>query len=681
MDKKMMRWIALGLCLAAAPLARAAAGAAAGPVALQVDNLRTPLGIDDARPRFSWQLSDAGRGAKQTAYCVQVASRPELLSGATAKPDVWDSGKIESGESLNVGYGGPALKASTRYFWRVTVWGAEGKPYAASAASWWETGLLKQEGWRAGWIGYETAEEAAVRNAPAVWIANPDAKALAAEKADEQHFAFRKTVTLSKPVRRAALYATGQETVSAWINGERVLSASELPPYKQLPWKKFMRAEATGKLKAGANTIAIEAVHYVANPNGMAIEAAPAVIATLYVEYTDGTSGVFVSGLDWKSAIHAAAGWQAAGFADAEWKSAVEGTQAPGATMGQPLGHPWIPDSVKALRHEFKVTSAVKSARLYATALGAYELFLNGRRVGDALLAPGWTDYRQHVKYQTYDVTAQVASGNNVVAALLAPGWYATPLEWYQQPNNYGDTPPALWAQLRIEHADGSVEWVQTDASWLAKTSYIEHAEIYDGESQDERLAHSGWAVAGISGAGWKPVLVIEPKPIAIEAQDYPAQHPHLIHMRMAKDAQPHHVRILHQQVGQLVLRQKQHRVSAIAHIAEAHQRRVRIDPRRNVAHHPHPLASRPRLRQLLPHPRQLSGPRAVVRLARATAILRRQKKVVQRNQPRALHRFRHRNAVVATRAKLARHRLLPGRRQTLGQNGPSLPQKLAPGV
>ena len=64
------------------------------------------------------------------------------------------------------------------------------------------------------------------------------------------------------------------------------------------------------------------------------------------------------------------------------------------------------------------------------------------------------------MKYQTYDVTAQLGRGQNAIAALLAPGWYETPLEWFQQPNNYGDTPPALRAQLRIEHADGSVEWV-----------------------------------------------------------------------------------------------------------------------------------------------------------------------------------------------------------------------------
>ena len=147
----------------------------------------------------------------------------------------------------------------------------------------------------------------------------------------------------------------------------------------------------------------------------------------------------------------------------------------------------------------------MKSARLYATALGEYELFLNGRRVGDQVFAPGWTDYRQHVKYQTYDVTALLRQGTNAIAALLAPGWYATPLEWFQQPNNYGDTPPALRAQLRIEHTDGSVEWVSTDQQWLAHTSSILHSELYDGESQDERASQPGWNTAQFSARKLEP--------------------------------------------------------------------------------------------------------------------------------------------------------------------------------
>ena len=500
------------------PLAVAPAWCSTGPVELRVDNLQRPLGIDDPAPLLSWQLQDTARGARQTAYEVQVASSAEALQ--QGKADVWDSGRVEGGQSINVRYAGPAVAPSTRYFWRVTVWDAAGKAYSASETSWWETGLLSAHAWRAGWVGYETAEEAAVRRAPAKWVANPDAKALAAEKGDEQHFAYRATVTLAKPVRSATLYATGQDTVAAWVNGAHVLAADPLPGWKQMPWKKFVCAEVTSRLTAGANAIAIEAVHYVVNPNGMATEDAPPMIATLVVEYMDGTMATFASDTSWKTAIHAPQGWQQKGFDDAGWKAAVEWTQAPGP-MSQPPGHPWIPDSVKALRHTFEVSSPVKSARLYATALGAYEMFLNGKRVSDDVLAPGWTDYRERLMYQTYDVTALVANGKNALAALLAPGWYETPLEWFQQPNNYGDTPPAMRAQLRIEHADGSVDWVMTGAGWQASTSNILHSELYDGETQDARQLHTGWNTATNSGGGWKNAIAMEPKPVAITAQDY----------------------------------------------------------------------------------------------------------------------------------------------------------------
>ena len=508
-----------GLTLMVATVAALQAQAATGPVELRVDNLKTPLGIDDAAPHFSWQLQDPARGAKQTAFEVQVASSPELLR--TGKADVWDSGRMEGSQSLNVQYGGPAVGPSTRYFWRVKVWDAAGRAYPESEIAWWETGLLNQDAWRGGWIGYETAEEAAVRHAPAEWITSPDAKALAAEKGTVQQLAYRATVTLDKPVRHATLYATGQDTVSAWVNGAQVLAANPFPPYKQMPWKKFVSADVTGKLGGGTNAIAIEAVHYLENPNGMAMEDAPPMIATLVVEYTDGTTAAFASDASWRTAIHAQEGWQQKSFDDAGWKSAVGWAPNPGSDAA-PLGHPWIPDSVKVLRHEFEVSSPVKSARLYATALGAYELFLNGKRMGDQVMAPGWTDYRERVMYQTYDVTSLVADGKNAMGALLAPGWYETPLEWFQQPNNYGDTPPALRAQLRIEHIDGSVQWVTTGEEWKANTSYILHSELYDGESQDARHMHPGWDTAQFDGSAWKNANAIEPKPATIEAQQYP---------------------------------------------------------------------------------------------------------------------------------------------------------------
>jgi alpha-L-rhamnosidase len=514
---------ALVLSVAAAPAFAQQTANTTGPVELRVDNLTNPLGIDDPTPRFSWQLRDAELGAKQTAYEVLVASSRALL--AKGKADVWDSGRVASEQSLNVRYGGPALTASTRYSWCVKLWGGNGKAYEASPLAKWETGLMSADGdaWKAQWIGFETPEEATVRHAPADWIANPDAKSPAIAKDAEQRFAYRTTIQVPQAVKFAALYATGQDTVAAWVNGTQALTEDPLPPYKQMPWKKFVRADVTSQLSTGKNTLAIEALHYVVNPNGMATDDAPPMIATLVVEYADGTWASFASNDGWKTALQAADGWQKKDFDDSGWKAALVWTPLSGKRSDS-QGQPWIPDSVKKLRHEFTVNAPVKSARLYATALGAYGMVLNGQQVGDEVLAPGWTDYRERVVYQTYDVTHQIAQGENVIGALLAPGWYETALEWFQQPNNYGLTPPALRAELRIEHTDGSVQWVMTDATWQANLSIISHSEIYDGESQDlTRDEDTGWSQAGFPGDRWRErAMVIDPAPVKIVAQDFP---------------------------------------------------------------------------------------------------------------------------------------------------------------
>lgn len=516
--RKVRLWLGAAVgCAMALAGAHGAEVAKTGPAELRVDNLATPLGIDDPAPSFSWQLHDPARGAHQTAYEVAVASHADLLNGA--KPDVWTSGRVESGQSLNVRYAGPELKPSTRYWWAVKVWGADGKAYEASSPSWFETGLLNQDAWKGQWIGYETKEEAAVRHAGAEWIANPEAPGANGGQGSPRTFSYRKTIRLEKPVQRASLYATGEDTVAAWVNGAQVLEAQPFPAWRQMPWKKFVRADVTGKLSAGENTIAIEGRKYSAAQGGR--QANPPMIATLFVEYADGSVGTFASHADWKSSQDLAAGWEQKGFDDSGWKDAVLFSQASTPMQNAPLGEPWIPDSVKTLRHTFDVSKPVKSARLYSTALGGYEMFLNGKRVSDDVLAPGWTDYREHVKYQTYDVTSLLGPGRNALGALLAPGWYSTPLEWFQQPNNYGATPPALRAQLRIEHTDGSVDWVLTDNTWTADTSEILHAELYDGETQDARRLQAGWNTATFSANGWKPVIAIEPKPVRIEAQEF----------------------------------------------------------------------------------------------------------------------------------------------------------------
>ena len=124
----------------------------------------------------------------------------------------------------------------------MTTWNGD-KAYPERDISWWETGLLTESGWRGGWIGYETPEEAAARGADSTWIASPDAKAVAAEKGTEEHFDYRTTVRLAGPVRKAVLYATGQDAVSAWVDGAQVMTAGKLPAWQQMPWRKFMHAK------------------------------------------------------------------------------------------------------------------------------------------------------------------------------------------------------------------------------------------------------------------------------------------------------------------------------------------------------------------------------------------------------------------------------------------------------
>jgi alpha-L-rhamnosidase len=110
------------------------------------------------------------------------------------------------------------------------------------------------------------------------------------------------------------------------------------------------------------------------------------------------------------------------------------------------------------------VEKAVASARLYATALGVYECEINGRRVGDIELAPGWTDYAKRVQYQTYDVTDLLQNGDNALGAILGDGWYCGRLNFNPR-QNYGDRPKFL-AQLEMTFEDGSRQTIETNGSW-----------------------------------------------------------------------------------------------------------------------------------------------------------------------------------------------------------------------
>ncbi len=178
---------------------------------------------------LSWQLQDAQIGARQTAYQIQIASSTELLTAG--KPDIWDSGRVESDQSAGVSYAGPALVPEKRYFWRVKVWDKDGKPYPASDASWWETGLLEAKEWRGKWIGREEHEFKRVREADAAWVTNPKVENFQASGGT--HHDFRLVFEVSKTVKIADLFVTGENTAAAWLNGKEVLNARRPDAYER----------------------------------------------------------------------------------------------------------------------------------------------------------------------------------------------------------------------------------------------------------------------------------------------------------------------------------------------------------------------------------------------------------------------------------------------------------------
>ena len=178
-----------------------------------------------------------------------------------------------------------------------------------------------------------------------------------------------------------------------------------------------------------------------------------------------------------------------------------------------------IPEaSVPVLRRAFRVDRPVVKARLYATALGLYELRLNGQSVSDHSIAPDWTDYRKRVRYQAVDVTSLIKSGANAIGGSIANGWYSGQIG--NGAFQFYGKQPAMLAQLELTHDDGSIERISTDESWQSHAGPILSADLMGGEDYDARLAFDPSAPDLAADNAWSPVKVrTEGLPPVIEAQ------------------------------------------------------------------------------------------------------------------------------------------------------------------
>jgi alpha-L-rhamnosidase len=505
-------WLPLFAALLTLPLRPAAAQDKSD---LRVQHLRceyqeAPLGIETPRPRLSWQMTSKRRGERQTAYRVLVASDAALLREGAA--DLWDSGKVTSDQSLLVEYGGAALRTGQRCWWTVRVWDRDDKATPYGKPAWWEMGLLRPEDRVARWI---TATDAAKGDdaepfAGASWIWHDE------EGTHEGVRYFRRAfdAPFGGQTGKGTVIITADDQFTLYLNGQEVGKSSGQGD----AWRSPLTFDVTERLRPGRNVLAVAA----RNTGGAA---GLLVALRIAPKQRDGSVTTFFLPTDrlWKTADAEVAGWQSPDFDDAAWKPARvvapygEGPWGRFQTGGVGTG------PGRYLRREFPVTKPVRRARLYASSLGIYEPYLNGKRVGADVFAPGWTDYRKRVYYQTYDVTRLLQRGANALGIVLGDGWYAGYVGLVGR-GVYGSVPLA-WAQLRIEYADGTADTVATDASWRGTTAGpITGSDLLMGENYDARREGSmnGWSSPGFTATDWQAASEREVA-VPLEAQRGPA--------------------------------------------------------------------------------------------------------------------------------------------------------------
>jgi len=464
--------------------------------ALQVARLRCegwedPVGVDVAAPQLSWNMASDQRGVRQRAYQILVASSAELLN--KEQGDLWDSGKVDSDESVHVPYAGRPLAARQECFWKVRIYGRDGQASAWSASATWTMGLLQSTDWQGRWISASR------------WFMPPKYRppgfmTLAQGNAEYPSWA---QVDLGQPVPldTVKLYPHRPEQFPLRF---RIEAADDLDFDKPMVIAdctgEDFHLPQSGPAEFPGKQITARRVRILilkSPPTRPGAKHFQSVVRQLEV-WSGGRNVALMratreSGRAWNTG-HAT-------FMVDGMPSANEGDICPDdacPTVAAPL-----------LRKAFGVDKPVKRALLSYAALGMADVSVNGKKVGDAILDPPFTDYTQRVVYRTYEVTKFLADGPNVIGVVLGNGFFSTPGRGFGERHN-GHGQPRLLAQVDIDFADGSHQTIATDETWRWARSEITFNDVWQGYQEDRHLAQSGWDRPAFDAAGWRPVGLTE---------------------------------------------------------------------------------------------------------------------------------------------------------------------------
>ncbi|HWW03245.1 MAG TPA: family 78 glycoside hydrolase catalytic domain [Candidatus Acidoferrum sp.] len=462
---------------------------------LRCEYLNNPLGIDVPQPRLSWALesdSKSARGERQTAYEVLVAGSRQKL--AANQGDLWDTGRVDSDQSIQLGYAGKPLVSQQECFWKVRVWDQSGHPSGWSAPAQWSMGLLSPTDWQAYWIGVDGVElQSTLTNTSWIWF--PEGHPEESAPVGTRYFRRSFVLPPGRIVKSARWLVSGDNEFAAFVNGKMVGLGNN--------FKTAAALDVARELRSGRNFLAATVRNSGDAPNPAGF------VGLLRVEFWIGGLLVLATDENWLTSAEELSGWLNQDYDDSTW--------LPARNLG-PVGmEPWGEVSgpedrrlpARWLRKEFAIEKKVRRATAYFSGLGLSELYLNGRRVSDEALSPGLTEYSKRTFYVTRDVTSQLKRGRNALGVVLGNGRFFAPRSKAPtDTRSFGF--PKLIFQMRVEYQDGSTAMVVSDESWKVTTEGpIRANNEYDGEEYDARLEMPGWSEPGFDDSKWQPAQLV----------------------------------------------------------------------------------------------------------------------------------------------------------------------------
>jgi len=493
---------ALGL-VALSPLSWLSQCTGGGRPAFTAGNLRCehrlePRGLGELRPRLDWTLTavdPAARGLGQSAYQVLVASSAAEL--AADHGDWWDSGKVASNRTHDVVYAGHGLDSRQACWWKVRVWDQAGRVSAWSPPARWTLGLLRPSDWSAQWIGFDAAEPAEpaaltpaerARIEQLSWATAPGAASVALPLT--RYFRGSFAWPAERSLVRARLILVPDQEADITVNGRDVGQTAR--------WERARAFDLTPFLTGGENVVGLRLSQADGYP--------PAALGEITLEFAAGEPQHVAIDGTWRAAAAAPAGWDRPGFDAGAWAPVTVLPEHKSSWKTPQNATHFLPP-VPLLRKTFSVDPSVKRAVLYVSALGLYEVHLNGRRIGTDYFTPGWTDYRYRVPAQAYDVTSRLQPGTNALGAMLGEGWFAGTASFTGKHRLLGAYARFL-AQLEIDYADGRRQTVGTDDSWRAAAGPVRYADLFQGCATDLRRVRPGWSLPHFDDSAWSAVAV-----------------------------------------------------------------------------------------------------------------------------------------------------------------------------